>query len=261
MTFHYSGQPILASESIFRRLPTIVEREQRIRFQALAYSADTLTHSYQKIQELAIQVGANLESVTEKIRIRLISSAWMIVDHLHAVRQIWNSFSGEPGPNTLEFLRLTQPATALRNKMDHLNSNIPNLAKTTGRISPIFGALSYVYIDDIKYTASRAVPTSGHLISIIAGSFLGNDATQFPNPLGKRLCIPVDLFQLDAFGTILELGPPLGVLSILLQNLENTITPQLDAQISTISREQSLKEELLRAHMGNGYTFSVQIKF
>lgn len=71
----------------------------------------------------------------------------------------------------------------------------------------------------------------------------------------------MDLFQLDAFGTILELGPPLGVLSILLQNLENTITPQLDAQISTISREQSLKEELLRAHMGNGYTFSVQIKF
>lgn len=153
---HYVGQPIVSDDSILRKLPVIVEREQRIRFNALVFAADVLSHSYSEIREVAIQVGPDINSATSRAHIELISLAWSIVDQLHAARQLWNLFPGEPGPNTREFNRVTGPATLMRNDMDHLNIKIRNLSLRKDRIAPIFGALSYFYVSETGFFRTMA---------------------------------------------------------------------------------------------------------
>lgn len=251
---HYAGEQIVSDESILRRVPTSVPLKERLTADALVLSADVLMHAYRTLQEIAQHVGVDIEKVDRRIRAGIISAAWTIVDQLYAVRQLIGAPQDQMGPLTTAFYEASEPAFRLRNKMDHLASNLNNLANATGHRSPLFGSLTYFHIDKMP-------PTGGTMVTIMTGSIHGNISMPIVNPAGRPVTYPVDLFELTAFGITLPLGPPLAALKAYIQATEEDAETALREGALKASKEQGIPAEELLAHMGNDFAFAVHIKF
>ena len=76
------------------------------------------------------------------------------------------------GPRQSKFYADFECATLLRNGMDHLHNNVRNLAARKGTQSPLFGALSYFWVEPHQITEidGEAVVRAGTLVTITSGS-------------------------------------------------------------------------------------------
>jgi len=258
----YVGQPIVAKDSFFRRLPHVLEPSQKLRFEALVLSADTLEYAFQNMREVATRCGYQIDRVSSRDRTALLSSAWTIVDHLHAARQlIPHFFRDEPGPVTKAFLATTEVAQHFRNKMDHLNSNIGNLSKSKKLRTPLFGALSYFVTDEYRITSVGPELVNGYIMTIMAGSIFGGEHLPAVNPVGHGVAAPVDLFQLSGYGETLLLGTPLSMLSKILAGLEKDAETQIRIGVERLSAEKGIPVDELSGHHGGGLVVAVKVQF
>ncbi len=87
---------------------------------------------------------------------------------------------------------------------------------------------------------------------IQAGQLLTSTNIPVVNPVGKLLWPPVGLFQLSAFETEIELGPPLALLSTFLHSISNQLNEQLSDQIERIAHETGISVEELWGHPASG---------
>ena len=98
--------------------------------------------------------------------------SWTIIDHLHNVRQLtkWIQVAKEP---LQRFSETVATATAMRNRMDHLFSNIDNLASAKGSSLPLHGFISFNlpatpdgYFDNVNFPLGGLQHVKQHSASI-----------------------------------------------------------------------------------------------
>lgn len=252
---HFDGREIVSPGSFLRVVPSILDREQRLRIDALVFSADVMNAHWNILRDIAAFVGSDTDKMTRVRQSILLSSAWSIIDHLNNVRQLANSLVDPvegPGPKTALLLNLTEPARFLRNKMDHLNGNLKNLAKSKGGGSPLFGGLGYFYCPK---------KSEGYTVVVQAGFLHGGERATFVNPAGKLLTPPADLFQMTAFGVVFELGPPLAAFADWLEASAANWEGQMREQIATLAAASGHSIEKLMEHPGGGFTIMLCLKF
>ena len=230
---------MLPDNSFLRRLPAVLAPVGRIRLEALVFSSDVLTHAYSSLRELTTRVGDTYHSFTPPDRIALFSYAWTIVDQLHVIRQLIRAITkSPPGPNQAKFLELSESATMMRNKMDHLGEQVKNLSAQKGARAPLFGALTYFLVEP-KHMEAASNPVTG----LVGGSFVtitsgsvpeGKALFQLGIPTSRPIRPPVSQFILTAFDRSLDIDATLEALEVILTraaiDVEQGITRQCEAE-------------------------------
>lgn len=244
-TEDYRGAQLVSNESFLRRLPIAFDLEGRFRTDAIVIACDILGQAYQDLFHLGVRTGSDVGSLGHAGRASAIGLCWLIVDQLHAVRQLVRPPAQQAiGPIMQRFLDMSAPATDLRNKMDHLNTNLRNLGSKKGIRSPLFGAISYVL-------SNENPETGGLLVTISSGTLQGGEVFPAVNPAGRNYTTPVGLLQLYAFDIIFEFSPALAALQDFVQHNER----RFEEKVQAAAAEEALKgehtiEELM-AHFGS----------
>jgi len=232
-----------------------VALESRLRFDAVVIACDVLGQAYQDLARLAAEVGTNPTAVTNAGRASAIGLCWTIVDQMHAVRQlVMPPADREVGPIAKPFLQTTEVATALRNKMDHLSTNIRNLAEKKGERLPLFGAFAYLY-------SNPDPATGGYLITISSGAMHGADVFPTVRPAGVSFTTPVGLLELHAFDLLFPFSPAFAALQDFIAVNER----RLEEQIRRLAEEEASNTgksfDELMAHLGGGMILAAKFHF
>lgn len=251
----YAGEQLVSDESYLRRLPVALTVKERLRFDAIVTAADIITQAFNLLRQCTADAGIDLEKFTNGLRAFALGQCWTIVDQLHAIRQLLPVGKKQPGQFSKALIDAAEPATLLRNRMDHLAGNLENLSKLKGYKPPLFGSLSYVFWADPENT-----PDQMHIVAIMSGALQGADIMPFVNP-GERQCtLPTGLFTLSAFEYELEFGSVLGRLRDWLRRVESTIEADIRAEV--VKRAPSDKEvEAGMATLGGGLTMILEVGF
>ena len=162
-----------------------------------------------------------------------------MIDQIHVLRQLINA-KGRMGPNQRHFYDISEPATKMRNKMDHLNATIPNRARQKGIQAPLFGTLSYFLVEphQMKQTDAGTIVEAGTIVSITSGSVqVGNKAIgRVPNPADHLFRVPVSQFVVTAFDWTLDLDVLLNALQLTLnkssEQAEASLRKQAEVKLS-----------------------------
>lgn len=253
----------LPDNAFLRHQPRSINPEQRYAFDAVVYALDAVVLTYQRM----VEDGAALASRTEtgagdSHRVNLIASCWSIVDAIHATRQILLSQSDKDavGPLAARFFELAEPASAMRNQMDHLHQNLRNLSQQRGTRSPLFGSVSFFQADQ-PVMPSRQI-TSGRAVVASAGPHLGDqielDAT---NPIGREMQGLVGMFDFQAFGKKLKIDDVLRALSALLHAQNGRLEREFNEQVPRLAEQNGVSQEQLRAVGPSGLVIWAEMGF
>lgn len=254
-TEHYVGAQLVPDDSYLRRLPVILESESRLRMDAIVIASDILSRAYQDLFRLGAEIGANPGAFGISSRATFIGLAWSIVDQLHAIRQLLTPPPATAvGPASQRFLDAAAPATFLRNKMDHLKSNLGNLSGKKGDRYPLFGAISYVLSD--------ANPeTGGLLMTVSSGALHGGEMFPAVNPLGRSYTTPVGLLQLHAFDSTFEFSPAFAALQDYISLVEVSVEKKMRAAAEAQAMEGLHSIDELLAHLGGSPVVAMTFEY
>src|SRR5579863_3548177 len=123
-------QVSLADSAFIRALPFVVHETQRFRVDAIVMCADIMAAAYSQMIELALRSKLEEkqnEKLPGQLDIRMFQHAWSMVDQIYSLRQLLSSLAFT-GSDVDAFLSATKTAHVLRNRTDHLDQRIPNIA-------------------------------------------------------------------------------------------------------------------------------------
>lgn len=205
--------------------------------EAIAFSIDAIYLKHQRISQWATQCEPESFSKTPyRERLELFLDLWSIVDQADALQRL---LLGKIGENELlEFRSIAKAAHSMRNRMDHLPQNIPNIANRRGHVPPVYGAFSFgrfyldgagVEIDDFE------------IYTITAGSLThGSHKWPVPNPLGKVLDIPVGMFEFSAFDFTLDVSALVRCLNGIVHIFDTNVRKGMEAMIRDVAKEKDI---------------------
>lgn len=229
----------------------------RLRVDALVYSADAISSNWRRLRAGAIDIGSDVSRINNLLRADMLSAAWSIVDELDAVRLLVAGMvepDSDLGPNTKALLSACGPVKKFRDKLRHLSSNLSNEAAKKGSRSPLFGALSWIWCPE--YQSGKA-----HVMLLQSGSLRGNESMSVLNPAGKTFVPPADLFQINAFDDVLELGGPILAFARWIDANSKIWFDDIDSQIKQHASEAGIEESKLWEHGPSGVSAAVAIEF
>ncbi len=183
----------------------------------------------------------------------MFSDAWTIVDQVHVSRQVLLHLTGQNcKSDTQAFIDDFVTAQTMRNKMDHLNQNLPNRAKANGRTNALFGLLTFFkpYADRWEQGV-KAGEVRGDLLVISAGSMpqemVGSVAFD-----GLDIHLPICSFKLEAFDQSLLVERAVIQLRALLRRLSDDSESKFRAKVDTIVATTGLAhDELMQSATGH----------
>ena len=252
----YAGEPLLNDQSFLRRLPVALNVKQRMEYDAIVTAADIITVAFSTLRQITAQAAVEMEAFDQGFRAMALSLCWTIIDQLHAIRQLLQPGHGEKiGPLTAAFLDAAEPATKLRNRMDHLSANLDNISKSKGSKRPLFGSLSYCFARD-----SESAAIGANVVTIMSGALHGSEMLPFINPSGRTFTLPTGLFTLSAFDCELELGLPIGALRDLLVRMESLMETDIRAQLERDAKTPDEVEKGM-ASTGGGLAMVMDIRW
>ena len=240
---------MFAPDSYVVRPPIVLNLEHRICLEAITFAMRSALASLQTVRHITSTHNEDAEDFSEPQRIALYSNLWTVVDQVHFLRNLLHFINADvPGPIG-DFYHRYEIARTMRNVMDHLNNNIPNLANLRQGRPTVFGSLAYFkYVgirqdkdgNDIHFGRSVVIPF-GHLI---------HAAHNFPgvNPSGKSISrVSTDLFAFSAFGSTLDIYKLFDDLPALARHLEDQARGSILAQAMEISAREGVDiAELLK---------------
>lgn len=247
---------LVSDASILRALPNALDPAQRLRLNALVFASDIIDHDWAEIFSVIKEVGGDVEAMTERRRTSLFASVWSIVDQLDFIRQLSRSLlpaEAIPNPKLQHLCENLAIVRSLRNKRDHLNQNIPNIANASGIRSSLLGSIAYFLADQIPVQ-------SGKVVVVTAGMLHGDESWPLPNPAGREIDRKISLIQLTAFDRTLDLCDTLDRLESYLKELSEVIGDDLRAWAHRKSEETGINASDLLAHSGGSYTMVVQMQ-
>jgi hypothetical protein len=187
---------MFSPNSLVVRPPTVLREDQRLCFQAISLSARAIIKSLLYFKQIAddLEYGSSL---ADDKYIDLYLNCWSAIDQTHMLCQLIqyldNSLEGDHLPDEImSFREKYAIATLIRNKMDHLRSNIPNLAAAKKKNSTIFGSLSF-------YRCDGPDATEGSIFAIVFGALDKSYSFPVVNPAGRDVWSGSSLFEFSSF--------------------------------------------------------------
>ena len=182
----------------------------------------------------------------------MFTNCWAIIDHLLACQRILISLNITILNDELsKFSEKFQNVIYMRNKFQHINQNINNIASSKGNIDPLFGSVSYFYIpeENWKIESDGSVNvTKGQIIGLGSVCEFGDGTIMpFTNPVGKQLWGPVSCVQFSAFDKIIDFDEAVRSLSKIASETERIISESIRIQVEKLHFKEGIpKEELLK---------------
>lgn len=216
----------------------------RLELDAIVFASDVISICYSRLESLT--EPQMLARLGEYERVSAIADAWTVIDNIHVIRQLfWKSRKGEMGPQTGAWHAATESVSLLRNGMDHVASNLNNLAKRTGAPPPALGALF------IQHTTTDPAPAITCL-TMTAGNCTGG--TGFNGPVIDTLAITNGVVvELEAFGhrcsltaAVISLAPLLTVMATRVEAdvhrslVEQNLSPESDVNARAVLPTQTV---------------------
>jgi hypothetical protein len=248
----------LPKEAFIRALPFVVDETQRFRIDAMVMCADIVAAAYAQMIELALRSKWEQEQNEEKrsghLDIAMFQHAWSIVDQIYSLRQLLGSLAFT-GDDVDAFLSATRSAYVLRNRTDHLDQRIPNIAASKGNSRSLFGSLSYFVVGaavgapevEVFAVAQHADPVrpSEQIASV-----------RIPG----ELRMPIGNFVLTAAGEELDIDAAILTLGPVMTRTNEGFEKSIRAQAAEKAAEHGIEQEALLAHYGARLKFMLALK-
>jgi hypothetical protein len=252
---------LLARDAYIRVLPVKVQKETRIRLDAVTFAVDTIEAAYAHMNGLASNFDWGREGSAGRRGdgvISLYQQAWSIVDQVHNLRCLLPGL----GVNIDEidrFIKEFECATLMRNRIDHLDLFIPNIAKSKGHMPGIHGSLTYTFVppDDVIETSEGFTARGGFLVLHQVGPVMENQLMCSVVPSAPRYS-GVSNFQLQAYDWELKIDNVILRLAPLMKALNTFAEESIKAQIAAMSKETGRPEAELSGHSGAGISFKLR---
>ena len=240
-------QVALPKGAFIRALPFAVDEAQRFRVDAIVMCADIVASAYAQMIEVAFRSKWEEKQIEERsghLDIAMFQHAWSIVDQIYSLRQLLGSlaFSGD---DVDAFLSATASAYVLRNRTDHLDQRIPNIAASKGNLRSLFGSLSYFVLGaavgapevEVFAVAQHADPVrpSEQIASV-----------RIPG----ELRMPIGNFVLTAAGEELDLDAVILKLGPVMTRTNEGIEKSIRAQAAQEAAKHGIEYGTLLAHYG-----------
>jgi len=243
---------MLASDDFLRRLPRCIQPVERLRFETLLFAHDLMEIALDRLY--AVGCGYDENSRIDAERFSLFSDAWTIIDQVHVVRQVLKALTKPEtrATDTQAYIDDFATAQSLRNRMDHLNQNLPNRAKAAGSTNAMFGMLSFFRPCSDRWADGLAAgEIRGDLFLISAGSAAGNIVGAMPLH-EMDIHLPICSFKLDAFDMTFLLERAVLQLRPLLRRLSGDLLSNVEARVDDLASASGLpRDELLRTEAGH----------
>lgn len=244
------ARALFEADSFVVRPPAVLAREQAICLEAISLCMRSILLALNAVKQSTIDFEPSKDNVvSEDKRVLLFFGLWGVVDQLHMLRNLLVRFA--PGPRSKivqSFVDDWEVASTVRNKMDHLHTNLPNLAESKAKRPTTFGALSYFRADQPKING-RVV--AGRIITIPLGS-ISHAPLEFHavNPAGRAITLPIDLFQFSAFDSRLPIYKLFDAIPALANHLDAELRDQLPKMAENLSAKtgEPIEKLMVQAH-------------
>jgi hypothetical protein len=251
-------QVSLPEGAFIRALPFVVDETQRFRVDAMVMCADIMASAYAQMIELALrskwEETQNKEQRSGHLDIAMFQHAWSIVDQIYSLRQLLSSLAFT-GDDVDAFLSATRTAYVLRNRTDHLDQRIPNIAASKGNSRSIFGSLSYFVLGG----AVGAPEVEVFAVAQHADPVRPNEQIASVRIPGE-LQMPIGNFVLTAAGEELDIDAAILTLGPVMTRTNEGFEKSIRAQAAEKAAEHGIEQEAPLAHYGARLKFMLALK-
>jgi hypothetical protein len=241
-------QVALPQSAFIRALPFAVDETQRFRIDAMVMCADIMASAYVQMIELALRPNGgqvqNPEPRFGHLDIAMFQHAWSIVDQIYSLRQLFRSFALE-GDDVDAFMSATSSAHVLRNRIDHLDQRIPNIAASKGNSRSLFGSLSYFVLGAVVGAPEVEV----FLVAQHADPVRPSEQIASVRIPGE-LRMPIGNFVLTAAGDELDIDTAMLTLGVVMTRTNEGFEKSIRAQVIEKATEHGIEQDKLLAHYG-----------
>lgn len=231
---------MISEGSFLRRIPLAYETHGRMELEAIAFSIDAIYLKHERISQWAAKCEPESFLKTPyRERLELFLDLWSIVDQADALRRLLHKI--RTNESVLEFRKIAEAAQSMRNSMDHLSQNIPNIANKKGQVFPVYGVFSFgrFYLDEAGVEIEEV-----KIYTITAGSLTHKAHTwPVPNPLGKVLDIPVGMFEFSAFDRTLDVSALARSLNGIVNFFDTRVRSGIETAIKSAAEEKGMDAE------------------
>lgn len=255
---------MLTEHSFLNNLHVGIVADQRITLEGAGFAIESVGYAYNNLRKLAGEFAALSEKEYIGFPITpLFVHAWAIVDGAHFARSLLKNttFSGDP---VRLFIERTEIATKLRNKFDHISSNVRNLA---GKKDPmaLFGALTMHHVRDehISVSDSGAPVLNGCRLLQINSGKPTSMLHKLAENKGEAFTIerPVGRFLLQAFDLQVDLSALAFAVRDVVSYYDDVVKPDIDQQVRDAAEQQNVDPEEAVGNTGISVVWQADIRF
>jgi len=218
---------VIRKRLVFQRLPNNLDHRQTLFLDGIRFSVEIAETAYDRLCKTLLTLvnstvqkkGGHIDALT----VRAVSDAWAIIDSVHRLCGLLRQMRGvkQNTPNLNLLYRQAEKVGALRNTVQHLNSEINNLIS---KKLPVWGTINWVArpnpTNDLWYTCSLAPGT------VFARQI------PFINPVGKKPRPPIDMIELNAIESV-NLSIIMEKVDTVISSMEKQIKKQIKGQTQT----------------------------
>lgn len=220
--------------------------EQRIALEGIGYAIDAMELGYSQLLSLAEKAAAaQFGEIERQLRIAILEQAWLIVDRGHALIKLFEAVEDSiTGPTLKQFQEKYVSATRLRNYMDHLHSQIGNLASSRKARPPLFGVLHFAVLKKVDHIGILEF----QFVTINSGTFSKPEGEfRYGLPFKKKFERVIDHFQLWASDYRIDISDIVSD-AIEIRNIFNTKVAEAAKQtiVSDAAKFEREAEQLLK---------------
>jgi hypothetical protein len=234
---------MFAENSLIERPPEIFEMKLRLSLEAIAFSIRAILTSLSAIEEICGYLNKS-HRLPDNSHTVLCMNCWSIIDQTNMLCLLLNFLDNGRSEYISKFVKKHQIMKKLRDKMDHLNSNIPNLAAKKKTQSTIFGCLSFFQYPAIREDGSED-DSFGVIYGIPFGSSIREYGFRAPNPFGKTISARLSLFTFSAFDLTVSMDELSNDIRDLIINLEGHLSSLITKAVEDHKPDGITVEEFL----------------
>lgn len=230
---------LLPEDDHMRRLPDFIDPTDAVRSSTLLLATDIISITFDRLIKLinSLPYGRAFQLTMHTER-QMFADSWSLIDQIHLVRQLLRTDNAARnlGPDAEQWLDRTEPATRLRNGMDHIVQNARNLSKRSGGSPPLFGGLTIFRTPEPDRVGLE--PTPYQLLTFGTDIPLAG-ASWSPPPIPATSSHEVAYVHLTAFGHHLDISEAVRSLEPVLRSASLLAAAQINDHVRATSMSEA----------------------
>lgn len=226
---------MISADSVLRRIPFVADAQDRVAFETLVFATDLLfSAEVRLLAAAAVVVNATGDTISRPTRALILSDAWTMVDQIHVVRQLFRRWGEAFGVDALEWVDRTSAAHVMRNGMDHIGTNLKNIADRNSKAAPLFGGLSVQLTEPLGPNGAKRF----RMLTLLSGR-VGETTTAASASVDRDEKGESTTIYLEAFGESLILTDATAELRQILISIEEQVSATLAKWLLSVPPEEA----------------------